>query len=118
MLSGCLKTEITTGQQASNETVQLPWAHGFVNGLVPPVNGPLDVGEDCSNGVAMVDFRQNFVQWLAQGLTGSLYSPQQFTVTCASGGSMSSTATPPSYLLRDSGVTLSAAGSDPESSTK
>lgn len=101
LVSGCLKTEIMTGQPPSNQTVELEWAHGFVNGLVPPVNGPLEVGDQCQNGVADVNFRQPFVQWFAQGLTGGLYAPQTFTVTCAAGGSMSSARTPPAYLLKE-----------------
>lgn len=95
--SGCLKTKIMTGKETSGQTVELAWAHGFVNGLVPPVNGPLEVDGECDGGISEVYFRQNFVQWLAQGITQSLYSPQRFTVTCASGGSMSS-AQPPAYL--------------------
>jgi len=99
--SGCLKTEITTGKQPANETVELDWAHGLVYGIVPPTNSPLQVGDQCENGVSEVYFRQTFVQVIVQGLSSSLYSPQRFTVTCASGGSMSSFETPPSYLQRD-----------------
>lgn len=101
LFSGCLKTEILTGQPPSNQTVELEWAHGFVSGLVPPVNGPLEVEDRCGNGVAEVYFRQPFVQWFAQGLTGGLYSPQTFTITCAANGSMSSARTPPAYLLKE-----------------
>jgi hypothetical protein len=102
LFSGCLKTKITTGPPASAQTVQLEWAHGFVYGLVPPVNGPLAVDDECATGLAEVYFRQTFVQIVAQGLTGSLYSPQTFTVTCASGEGMSdaSSPTPPAYLRR------------------
>jgi len=92
VFSGCLKTKIMTGKQSSGETVELAWAHGFVNGLVPPINGPLKATSQCDNGVSQVFFRQTLIQGLAQGITQSLYSPQRFTVTCASGGSMSSAA--------------------------
>lgn len=104
LFSGCLRTEITTGQQPSNQTVELMWAHGFAAGLVPPINSPLKVGDQCNNGVAEISFQQTFVQGLAQGITNSIYAPQRFTVTCASGGSMSSAASPPSYLLEESVV--------------
>lgn len=102
LFSGCLKTKITTGAPASAQTVELAWAHGFVYGLVPPVNGPLAVDDECATGISEVYFRQTFVQVVAQGLTGSLYSPQTFTVTCASGEGMSdaSSPTPPAYLRR------------------
>ncbi len=92
VFSGCLKTKIMTGKEPSGQTVELAWAHGFVNGLVPPVNGPLQVGNKCSNGISEVFFRQTFVQGLVQGVTNSIYTPQRFTVTCASGGSTASKA--------------------------
>lgn len=118
LFSGCLKTEITTGKQPANETVELPWAHGFVLGLVPPVNAPLEVGDQCDNGVSEVYFRQSFIQLIAQGVTQSIYTPQKFTVTCASGGSMSSLDTPPSYLLRENQARESAFLATTPSSTE
>lgn len=99
-LSGCIKTKITTDKSPSDQEVELAWAHGFVVGLVPPINAPLEVGDECENGVSEVTFQQTFVQGLAQGITQNLYSPQKFTVTCAS-GAMSSNEMPPAYLLRD-----------------
>jgi len=105
--SGCLKAEVTTGKQPANETVELGWAHGFVYGIVPPTNGPLEVGDQCENGIATVTFKQTFIQGLAQSAASSIiggfpwYNPQRLTATCAAGGSMSSLDAPPSYLLRD-----------------
>lgn len=122
LFSGCLKTRIMTGKAASNQQAEITWAHGFVNGLVPPINAPLDTEETCGDaGVSEVYFRQTFVQWLAQGLTFSLYAPQRFTATCAAGGGMSSVPTPPSYLLRgDSDIKASAStrATSESSSTK
>jgi len=101
VFSGCMKTRIVTDQAASAEQAEMPWAHGFVNGLVPPINAPLDTEPVCGGaGVSEVFFRQTFVQGIAQGLTSSLYSPQRFTATCAQGGTASAR-TPPSYLLKD-----------------
>jgi hypothetical protein len=91
-LSGCMKTKVMTGKPASAQTAELPWAHGFVFGLVPPTNAPLNVEPTCgANGVSEVYFRQTFVQRLAQGLTQSIYTPQKFTVTCASGSAAAPT---------------------------
>lgn len=121
LFSGCLKTRIVTDKPSSRQTVELKWAHGFILGLVPPVNAPLEVGGECDNGISEIYFRQTFVQGLAQGLAQSIYTPQRFTVTCASGGSMSSADTPPSYLLRDSNTKVSSARTDAsteKSSTK
>jgi hypothetical protein len=100
LFSGCLKTEILSDAPASRDTAELAWAHGFVYGLVPPVNAPLETADDCSNGISEVYFRQSFVQLVAQGLTASIYAPQTFSATCAAGGAMSSDVTPPAYLLR------------------
>jgi len=112
--SGCLKAEITTGKQPGNDTVELGWAHGFVYGIVPPTNGPLNVGENqCENGIAKVNFKQTFIQGIAQSAASGVlagfpwYNPQRLTVTCAAGGSMSSLEAPPSYLLRDTEVEAS-----------
>lgn len=101
LVSGCLKTKITTGDPPARETVELDWAHGFVYGLVPPVNAPLAIGDRCTDGISTVYFRQSFVQVVAQGLTGSLYSPQTFTVTCAAPGSQSALDDTPSPPLGD-----------------
>jgi hypothetical protein len=101
LTTGCLKTRITTDLPPSSKTVELEWAHGFVYGLVPPINAPLDVSEQCASGIAEVYFRQPFVQVLAQGLTGSLYSPQAFTVTCASEPSAFSAPSPPPSPLSE-----------------
>jgi hypothetical protein len=85
-----------TDEAASAEQAELPWAHGFVNGLVPPINAPLNTEPTCGGaGVSEVYFRQTFVQLVAQGLTSSLYTPQRFTATCAEGG----TASAPSSFL-------------------
>jgi hypothetical protein len=99
--TGCLKTRITTGQSPSQQEAELPWAHGFVNGLVPPINAPLNTAPTCDGaGVSEVFFRQTFVQGIAQGLTSSLYSPQRFTAICASGEGMATVPSSPSYRLR------------------
>lgn len=105
--SGCLKAEITTDKQPANETVELGWGHSFIYGIVPPINGPLNVGENqCENGIAKINFKQSFIQGIVQSVASGitfgypLYNPQRLTVTCAAGG-MASADTPPSYLLRD-----------------
>ena len=102
VFSGCLKTRIVTNQDDSVEQAELPWAHGFVNGLVPPINAPLNAESTCNGaGVSEVYFRQTFVQGIAQGLTSSLYTPQRFTATCAQGGETASAQLPPASLLKE-----------------
>lgn len=102
LFSGCLKTRITTDKAPSTQKAEIEWAHGFVLGLVPPVNAPLNAEDTCGEaGVSEVYFRQTFIQGLAQGLTQSIYTPQRFTATCAAGEGMAATPSLPAYLLRD-----------------
>lgn len=102
LATGCLKTRITTGQAASNQQAKLEWAHGFVFGLVPPVNAPLNTVEPCgAEGGAEVYFRRSFVQVLAEGLTNNIYSPQRFTATCAVESGTASAWMSPRSLLRE-----------------
>lgn len=122
IFSGCLKTEITTGKAASNRAsnkAEIGWAHGFIDGLVPPINAPLNTKDKCGKaGVAKVDFRQTFVQGFVAGLTDlgniaslftgtpvtggfSIYTPQRIQATCASRKSTTSSVRPPEYLLQE-----------------
>jgi len=113
LFSGCMKTRIVTDQAPSNQQAELPWAHGFVYGLVPPINAPLDTESTCGGaGVSEVYFRQTFIQGIAQGLTSSLYSPQRFTVTCAQGDGMTSVHSPSS--LFEEGAVRSDASPSPD----
>lgn len=119
VFSGCLKTKITTGKKKSQRKAEIGWAHGFINGLVPPTNAPLKTKSQCGeSGVAEVDFRQTFVQGLVSGFTSTsvitsiigvpapvsvtIYTPQRIQATCASGESMQSSLDgPPTYLRKD-----------------
>ena len=85
MLSaGCYRITVQSGAPAAaTPAVNIPWAHGFVYGLVPP--SPVNVASQCQQGVATVVTQQSFINGLAQFLTWSLYSPQTITVTCATG---------------------------------
>lgn len=82
--AGCYRVTVVSGAPAAaTPSVNVPWAHGFVYGLVPP--SPVNVSQQCQQGVATVVTQQSFLNGLAQALTWSLYSPQQITVTCATG---------------------------------
>jgi hypothetical protein len=84
-LPACYNATVTTGRPASGQTVSVPWAHGFLFGLVPPA--VVDVSTRCPNGVAQVSTQQSFLNMLANGLTLGLYTPMTITVACASAGS-------------------------------
>lgn len=95
-LSGCFHAEVTTGKQPSGQTIEKPWATGFVFGLAMP-GAKIDAAQQCPNGVAKVDTKQSFLNGLVAGFTFNLYSPMSVTVTCAAGGSMSSLMPPPDF---------------------
>ena len=82
-LPGCHHATIETGRMPSPQQVDVPWAHSFLYGLVPP--GVVDVEEECSSGVARVETQHSFLNQLARVLTFGLYVPMHVTVTCASG---------------------------------
>lgn len=69
-------------QQSSTAglTIDVPWAHGFLYGLVPP--SPVDAKAKCTNGVARVETQVSVVNQVANILTGGLYSPMHIKVTC------------------------------------
>jgi hypothetical protein len=83
LLSGCYRVTVTTGAPAAPTTIDIPWQHSFVYGLVPPQE--LSTAERCPNNVSKVVTEQSFLNGLASALTWSLYTPIHVTVTCASG---------------------------------
>lgn len=83
-LTGCYHATIDTGLAPSGETISVPWAHGFVYGLVPP--STVDAAEECPNGVAQVETQLSFLNQLAYLLTFGIYSPMTIEVQCAEGG--------------------------------
>lgn len=83
LLPGCYHATIETGRPPSPQQIDIPWAHGFVYGLVPP--NTVQAQQQCSSGVARVETEHSFLNMLAQGLTFGLYTPIHITVTCASG---------------------------------
>lgn len=85
-LSGCYHTKVTTGLTPSSQVYEIPFAHSFVYGLVPPdeVRG----AERCPSGVAIVESEISFVNGLVSALTFSLYTPMHIKVTCAASSAM------------------------------
>ena len=87
-LSGCYHATITTGLTPSSQVIDIPWAMGWVYGLVPPAT--VEAGQDCPNGVAIVETQHSFLNQVVAGLTFGIFTPMHITVTCASDGSMTS----------------------------
>lgn len=79
--AGCYHATVDTGATPSAQSIEMPWAHGFVYGLVPP--STVDAASECSNGVARVETKLSFLNMLASQLTFGLYAPMTIEVTCA-----------------------------------
>ncbi|MGZ8493079.1 MAG: Bor/Iss family lipoprotein [Gemmatirosa sp.] len=96
--AGCYRVTVVSGAPAAaTPAIDVPWAHGFVFGLVPPA--PVNVASQCQQGVATVVTEQSLVNGLAQWITGSIYTPQHITVTCASGPVRTSAAPAPATTV-------------------
>lgn len=90
LLSGCYHATVDippapasgVQQQASSsgQVIDMPWAHGFLYGLVPP--SPVDAKSKCVNGVSRVETQVSLPNQLANWLTAGLYSPMHIKVTC------------------------------------
>ena len=85
-LTGCYHARIETGLTPSAEVIDIPFAKGFIFGLVPP--DVVKAGETCTSGVAIVETQHSFVNQLVSGITFGIFTPMHITLTCASGSSM------------------------------
>jgi len=81
--SACYHAQIQTGLPPGPQTIERPWAHGWLYGLVPP--STIQTMQECPNGVARVETQLSFVNQLANFLTGGIYTPMSIIVTCAAG---------------------------------
>jgi hypothetical protein len=95
--SGCYHAKISTGLPASADKIDIPFAHSFVYGLVPP--SEVRAATQCANGVSMVETKISFVNGLVAAITFSLYTPMHITVTCAAAGSAALPAASPSISV-------------------
>ncbi len=80
-LSGCYHATIDTGLPRGTQTLEKPWASGWVFGLVPPKT--VEAASRCPNGVARVETQQSFVNGLVAFITFQIYTPMTIEVTCA-----------------------------------
>ena len=90
LVCGCYHAVIDTGRAPGPEVIDIPWAHSFIAGLVPPAT----VESKCKSGIAKVETQHSFLNLLAQAITFSIYSPMQITVTCAASGTGSTKGAP------------------------
>jgi hypothetical protein len=81
---GCYHSTVDAGLVPSGRTVERPWAHSFIGGLIPP--STVETASRCPNGIARVDTQLSFLNMLVGGLTGGIYTPMSITVRCATAG--------------------------------
>ncbi|MBC7791317.1 MAG: Bor family protein [Anaerolineae bacterium] len=91
--AGCYHAVIDTGRAPSTQTIEKPWASGWIYGLVPP--SVLETAQKCPNGPAKVETQLSFANQLVYFLTFGIYTPMWIKVTCAESGTAS---LPPSEL--------------------
>jgi hypothetical protein len=85
-LSGCYHVTVETGLPAGTETIEKPWALGFIGGLIPPAT--IETAAKCKNGVAKVETQMSFLNWLVSAITYTIISPMDVKVTCAASNKM------------------------------
>ena len=66
-LSGCYHATIDTGLPRGTQTIEQPWASGWVFGLVPPET--VEAASRCPNGVARVETTLSFLNLLVRVIT-------------------------------------------------
>lgn len=80
---GCYHTRVETGLTPGSQSWENEWAPSFVYGLVPPPT--VKAGQECPNGVAVVETQISFLNGLVSALTLSIFTPMTIEVTCAAG---------------------------------
>ena len=83
-LTACFHATVETGLPPSPQTIDKPWASGWVFGLVPP--SPVSTIAQCPNGASKVETQLSFVNMLVAALTLDIYTPMSIKVTCAASG--------------------------------
>jgi len=78
---GCYHATVDTGLAPSPQTVEKPWASGWIYGLVPP--STVETQQKCPKGVSKVETQLSFPNMLVSALTFSIYTPMSVKVTCA-----------------------------------
>ena len=82
LTAGCYHATINTGLAPGSQVIDVPWAMGFVYGLVPPA--ALNASEKgCTGGVARVETEHSFLNMVVQGATFGIVTPIHIRVTCA-----------------------------------
>lgn len=85
--AGCYTTRIVSGVPAQNVApmAQGAWHHSVVMGIAE-ISPPVDLVGLCPQGSwAVINEEMSFLNGLVGGLTGGVYTPRTYTVTCGAG---------------------------------
>jgi hypothetical protein len=82
--AGCYHATIETGLTPAPgaHVIDMPWAMGFVYGLVPPATVNASQ-KGCPGGVARVETEHSFLNSLVGGFTFGIVTPMHIRITCA-----------------------------------
>ena len=81
--SACYHQVVRTGRAPGTMVIDKSWTPTWIFGLVPAT--PIDVTQQCRNGVALVETQQTVPNVLVGIITLGIYTPVNVKVTCASG---------------------------------
>ena len=79
-LAGCYHVTVTTGATPTATTIDKPFQHSFIYGLVPPAE--INTKAECPTGVSKVETEASFINGLIAAITWNLYTPIHVKVTC------------------------------------
>jgi hypothetical protein len=82
-LTGCYHQVVQTGRAPSTTVIERPWTATWIFGIVPAED--ISTAAQCPSGVATVVTEQSFLNGLVGVLTLGIYTPQNVTITCATG---------------------------------
>ena len=82
--SACYRVTVVANETpapAAPPDIEVPWAHSFVYGIVPP--SVVTTAGKCPGGVQKVVTERSFLNGLVAVITYSLYTPIHIAATCA-----------------------------------
>ena len=81
LITACYHASVDTGLVPNGQTIDRPWAMGFIAGLVPP--NEIETAARCPDGVARVETQHSFLNMVVVFITGGILSPMDIRVSCA-----------------------------------
>jgi hypothetical protein len=86
LLAGCYHAVINTGLAPGSKVINKHMRPSFIYGLIRPP--AMNAEGRCPGGVARVETQHTFVEGLLAAVTGGIFTPMTYTITCATSSSM------------------------------